>query len=123
MFYQALRSEIEALQSLPFHPFTGRCIHSGHYKREFHAVILNAAIFRYFPMDIGETSKEAGHHGMNGRPAFVFAEVSGVIGGIIGEQGFNEWEIMVVGQGHVVFCQFNRFLFTRWIMLTWTPRG
>lgn len=97
---------------MPFHPLSGRSIHAGHGKREFHAVIFNAAIFRHFPVSIGKAGEEAGHHGVNGFAALIFAEVGGVVGSVCGEQWFDEREIVSVGQGHVVSCQCYRFVFT-----------
>lgn len=97
MLNQTIRSEVDALYSLPYHPFTGRGIHSGHGEIKFHAAIFNAAIFRYFPMRVREAGEKAGHHGMNRRTAFVFAEIGGMVGGVVSKQGLNKWEIVIVG--------------------------
>ena len=97
MLDQTIWSEVDALQSLPFHLLTGRGIHSGHGEIKFHTVIFNAAIFRYFPMRVREAGEKAGHHGMNRLTVFAFSEISGVIGGVVSKQGLNKWEIVIVG--------------------------
>ncbi len=97
MLDQSTRGEVDAFQSLPFHLLTGRCIDSSHDKNKFHTITLNAAIFRYCPMRVGEAGEKVGHHGMNLRTAFVFAEEFGMVGGIAGKQGLNNREIVIVG--------------------------
>lgn len=94
---QTIRSEVDALQSLPFHSITGRRIYSSHGKIKLHTVIFDAAIFGYFPMRVREAHEKIGHHGMNRRTAFVFAEIGGMVGGVVSEQGLNKWEIVIVG--------------------------
>ena len=96
---------------MPFRSLAGRGIRAGHDKREFRAVIFNAAILRHFPMRIGKAVKKAEHHGVNSVTAFVFAKVVGMVGGVCCEQGFDACEVVLVGQRYIVFCQFYRFFF------------